>query len=199
MKDKKAPIEISIWNIPRVSYGGRVYYVINSKAVRLGGDYIITDVDSEDKDGYLDVVEGIMWDELRIFRVSDMELIKGLSSMNFLKSLSLMDGSISRVTSIESLVGLEVLDLSHNKISDISGLKGLSNLVKLYLSDNKIEDIGNLSGLLSLKELYLDNNNIHEIHGKMLPYSLEVLSVKGNANLSLIEFSGHWRLKTIIR
>ena len=178
MQDKKiAPIEISIWNIPSVSYGDRVYRVINSKAVKLGDDYIITDVDSEDKEDYLDIVEEIMWDELRIQGVSDIEHIKVLSSMGFLKELSLTDG----------------------KISDISGLAGLFNLVNLNLSNNEIQDIGDLSGLLSLKELYLDNNNIREIDGKMLPYSLEVLSTKGNPNLNLKNFSKLWRLSKLIR
>lgn len=199
MQDKRiAPIEISIWDIPRVSYGDRVFRVINSKAVKLGGDYIINDVDSEDKEDYLDIVEDIMWDKLRIQGVSDMGHIKGLSSMSFLKELSLTDGSISKVKSIERLASLEVLDLSYNKISDISGLAGLFNLVKLDLSNNQIEDIGNLSGLLNLKELYLDNNNIRELDGKMLPYSLETLSVKGNPNPNLRNLDFHWKLQKII-
>ena len=199
MIDKKIPIEISIWNIPSVSYGGRVYRVINSDAVKLGDNYIITDVDSEGKEDYLDIVEDIMCDELRILGVSNITHIKGLDSMNFLKVLSLTDGSITKVRFIEKLINLETLDLSYNKISDISGLEGLFNLVKLNLSDNEIEDIGNLSGLLSLKELYFDNNNIHEIDGKMLPYGLEMLSIKGNPNPNLKNFDKLWRLRDLIK
>lgn len=200
MQDKKiAPIEISIWNIPRVSYGDRVYYVINSKSVKLGSDYIITDVDSEDKDSYLDIVEDIMWDKLRIQGVSDIGHIKGLSSISFLKELSLVNGSISKVKSIEKFFSLEVIDLSYNKISNISGLEGLFNLVKLDLSNNEIKEIGNLSGLLNLKELCLDNNNIREIDGEKLPYSLEMLSIKENPNPNFKNLDGHRRLKNNLK
>lgn len=200
MHDKKiSPIEISIWNIPSVSYGGRVYRVINSDAVKLGDDYIITDVDSEGKEDYLDIVEDIMCDKLRILGVSNITHIKGLDSMNFLKALSLTDGSITRVRFIEKLINLETLDLSYNKISDISGLRRLFNLVSLDLSNNEIEDVGNLSGLLSLKKLYLNNNNVREIDGKMLPYGLEVLSIKGNPDPNLKNFDGHWGLTEIIK
>lgn len=199
MHDKKiAPIEISIWNIPSVSYGGRVYRVINSDTVKVGGDYIITDVDSEDKEDYLDIVEDILCDKLRIQGVSDMGHIKDLDSLGFLKTLSLTDGSISKVKSIEKLFNLNMLDLSYNKISDISGLEGLFNLVNLDLSNNQIEDIGNLSGLMSLKELYLDNNNIREIDGEKLPYSLEMLSIKRNLDPNFKNLDRHWRLKKLI-
>ncbi len=197
MIDKKIPVEISIWNIPSVSYGGRVYRVINSDAVKLGDDYIITDVDSEGKEDHLDIVEDIMCDELRILGVSNITHVKGLDSKNFLKALSLTDGSITRVSLIEKLTNLEMLDLSHNKISDISGLEGLFNLVNLDLSDNEIEDVGNLSGLLSLKELYLDNNNVREIDGKMLPYGLEMLSIKGNPDPNLKNFGRLWKLREL--
>jgi hypothetical protein len=200
MYDKKiAPIEISIWDIPSVSYGGKVYRIINSDAVKLGDNYIITDVDGEGKENYLDIIEDIMCDELRITSVSNISHVKGLDSMNFLKTLSLTDGSITRVSLIEKLTNLEMLDLNHNKISDISGLEGLSNLINLDLSHNEIEDVGNLSGLLSLKELYLDNNNVHEIDGKMLPNGLEVLSIKGNPDPNLKNFDRLWRLRELIK
>lgn len=196
MLDKKIPVEISIWDIPSVSYGNRVYRVVNSRAIKLGDDYIITDIDSEN---YLDSVEEIMWDELRIQGISDIEHIKGLDSMGFLKVLSLTDGSILKVKFIDKLVNLEVLDLSYNKISDISGLTGLFNLVKLDLSNNQIEFIGNLFGLMNLKKICLDNNNIHELDGKMLPQSLEILSIKGNPNANFKNFDRLWRLRELIK
>lgn len=196
---KIAPIEISIWDIPSVSYGGKDYRVINSEAIKLGDNYIITDVDSEGKEDYLDIVEDIMCDELRILGVSNITHIKGLDSMNFLKTLSLTDGNITRVRFIGKLINLETLNLSYNKISDISGLAGLFSLVNLDLSNNQIEDIGNLSGLLSLEELYIDNNNVREIDGKMLPNGLEVLSIKGNPDPNLKNFDRLWKLRELVK
>lgn len=165
------PIEISIWDIPRVEHKGRLYYIVNSGRIKKGNDYIFTDIDSDD---YLDIVEEIQWDKLYIGRVSDIKDIKGLDSLTFLKKLELTNGKIKKVTSLTNLVNLEALDLSNNEI----------------------KDIGNLSGLLSLKELYLDNNNIRDLDGKMLPYSLEKLSIKGNPNPNLKNFDGHWRLQS---
>ncbi len=144
------PIEISIWDIPRVEYNGRVYYVINSSKIKKGNDYIITDIDSDD---YLDIVEEIQWDQLYIIGVSDIKDVKGLSTLTFLKRLEFTNGDIKKVNSLASLVNMEVLNLSNNSIVDLFGLKSLQKLRFLDLSNNEISTIPSLKGMLSLSSI----------------------------------------------
>jgi len=171
MKEKKVlPIEISVWDIPSVKHKGEVYRVINTEAVKKGSDYIITDVDS---DNYLDVVEDIMWDKLCIGAVSDLNDVKGLRRLTFLKELDLSYGDITKIAELSNLINLEILNLSNNKITAVKSI----------------------FGLMKLKELYLDNNNILELDAKLLPQSLEILSVKENSGIKFKNFDRLRNLK----
>jgi hypothetical protein len=192
MTEKAYPIEISICDIPSVKYDGEIYRVFNSEKMRLGGDYIITDIDSDD---YIDIVEEIHWDALYIRNVSDIADIEGLSSLIFLKKLELFSGTISEIIGLERLANLEELDLSHNKIKNTSGLQTLVNLKKLHLNDNHISEVKGLRDLRNLKELYLNNNQFRQLDGQELPLSLEVLSLKGNDGIEIKNLSRHRNLR----
>ena len=192
MSDIKAPIEISIWDIPAVKHKGRIYRVINSEKLRKGDDYIISGVDS---DRYIDTVEEIQWDELYIRSVSNITDIEGLSSLTFLKKLELPNSTIKEIVGLEKLVHLEELDLSHNQIKVPSGLRTLVSLRKLHLNNNHISTLEGLRELRNLRELYLDNNEISYIDGKTLPISLEILSIRGNKDR--IKFENLERLRNL--
>lgn len=192
MSHNYSPLEISIWDIPFVKHKGKVYRVINSKRIKEGNDYTITDIDSDE---YIDRVEEIQKDELHISGVSNIMDIEGLSSLTFLNKLELPNSRIKEIVGLHRLANLKELNLSNNQISTISGLGTLGNLEILNLSNNLISKVEGLQNLRSLQELYLENNKISEVECFAISKGLKVLSLRGNAeHIKLENLDRLWNL-----
>lgn len=80
---------------------------------------------------------------------------KEVSTMNWLKELTVNDNQISKIEGLENLKQLEDLEVSNNQIQKIEGLEGLTELFRLIVSNNQISKIEGLQGLLDLTDLDL--------------------------------------------
>lgn len=83
-----------------------------------------------------------------------------------LKSLRIMYGSFTDISSIGELKGLEKLSLefwNSDQIINIKPLENLKNLKELSLAGLHINNISPLSSLVKLEELHLGDNQIEDI------------------------------------
>ncbi|WP_432403341.1 leucine-rich repeat domain-containing protein [Wukongibacter sp. M2B1] len=97
-----------------------------------------------------------------------------------IKSLSLSNKNLSKLSGIECLPNIEELYLDNNKLENIEELKSLSKLRVLYLQRNFINDISPLESLTNLKELSLNGNRIKSLKPLSVLTKLEKLYITEN-------------------
>lgn len=103
--------------------------------------------------------------------------ISPLSGATGLTYLNLGGNTIRDLTALEQLTKLSQLYLTHNAVTDLTSLSKLENLEVLDLSYNSIATPAPLSGCIKLKELDLSNNALTDLNGLSGLTSLETLSV----------------------
>nr|CCC95299.1 unnamed protein product [Trypanosoma congolense IL3000] len=116
--------------------------------------------------------------------------------MEILDSITEMDLSRNKITSLSGLLSLSalaVLDVSHNNIASLDPLP--VTLRRLTASFNMICDVGGLSLLVQLQELNLANNRVTSLAG--LPPSLCILEVSNNLLPSLAALERCPNLRTV--
>lgn len=147
-------------------------------------------------------------------------LIKDATPLNDLKKADVIDCSynliekipVLRLSAISELYfiandivkieninfgSLVKLDLAGNNIQKIENIEACK-LEELFLASNKIEKIENISHLSHLRVLDLQYNAITEVDCSVLPRSLEILMLQGNALLNKIKnLDGLKHLKTV--
>lgn len=118
--------------------------------------------------------------------------IQDISSLIKLKNLKLLDISANQIIDcryLEKLIDLQELHLSHNTINNSGFLEKLINLKRLNLSSTKIQDISSLEKLTSLKELYLRKTDISDYNYLTKLENLQSLDISSNGiqDISFLE------------
>ncbi|KAH0946971.1 hypothetical protein HN011_002697 [Eciton burchellii] len=86
-----------------------------------------------------------------------------LAILSNVEKLSLSTNMIERIAGISSLKYLRILSLSRNYIKTFSGLEAIGDhLEELWISYNLIEKIKGVSALKALKVLYMGNNLVKD-------------------------------------
>jgi len=103
--------------------------------------------------------------------------------------LNLRDSEISDIEPLKGLSSLKMLDLSGTKVSNLELLKGLSGLEVLYLSGTQVSDLEPIKGFGSLKGLDLSNTHVSDLEPIKELSSLEGLDLSSLkvSNLELIK------------
>ncbi|CAL8070642.1 unnamed protein product [Calicophoron daubneyi] len=106
----------------------------------------------------------------------------GVAQLTNLTILNLPNNGIVAIDGLQKLVRLRWLNLSCNHLKSIEQLEGNVNLRHLDLSENFIRELGDISFLGKLKTFLLHCNRIESLvnASKLLPRSLEILSLAGN-------------------
>lgn len=94
--------------------------------------------------------------------VSETDLA-AIAALPDLTRLTLIDCSLSSISSLAGAENLEYLNLNYNSLRNLSPLAGCQNLQVLKLSNNAITDLSALSGLTLLQELDVSHNSLSVI------------------------------------
>lgn len=94
------------------------------------------------------------------FKKATFSSFKDFEKMPGLKTLSITESKIKKLSGISKLTSLTTLVLEKDNLEDISALASLKNLSSLSLSDNNISDVAPLKKLKKLKNLDLSKNKI---------------------------------------
>ncbi len=106
------------------------------------------------------------------------ELLKEITALYALDTLSLCDNEITDVHLLSSLGGLDELNLSGNQIRDVSPLAGLKELRILKLDRNPVKSCSALSGLGNLNLLSLIDTDIPEEEVERLAEALPYCAIR---------------------
>ena len=118
-----------------------------------------------------------IWElDLSDSEISDLEPIKGLSS---LKWLDLKSTQVSNLEPIKGLRSLEWLNFNNTQVSDLEPIKGLGSLQGLYLINTQVSDLEPIKGLISLQGLYLKGTQVSDLEPIKGLISLQGLYLKG--------------------
>lgn len=98
-----------------------------------------------------------------------------------LMALQIRDCMLHGISNIDHLKKLELLDLSFNEIKAITGISGLLSLTELALHTNKIIEIESVVFPPKLAILYLDDNRLVELTGIEKCQNLESLFIPSNS------------------
>mgnify|MGYP000650004483 CR=1 FL=1 len=94
-------------------------------------------------------------------KIFDMNVSSGIFTFFFSLLTSLYTlSSNTDVSAISSLTSLTYLDVSHNRITSLNPLSSMRSLKTLRCNNNNLVDMEVMSRLLSLEELWLNNNQI---------------------------------------
>ncbi|MFB0552194.1 MAG: P-loop NTPase fold protein [Phycisphaerae bacterium] len=91
--------------------------------------------------------------------ISDLEPIKGLSS---LEQLTLRSTQVRNLEPIKRLSSLQWLDLAGTKVSDLEPIKGLRSLQVLFLNNTQVSNLEPIKGISSLEWLYLEGTQVSD-------------------------------------
>lgn len=103
---------------------------------------------------------------MKLHKVFTHSLFKKLIKQfyeNYHRKLSLSTNMIEKISGISTLKYLKILSLSRNNIKTFSGLEAVGDhLEELWISYNLIEKIKGVSALKALKVLYMGNNLVKD-------------------------------------
>ncbi len=122
------------------------------------------------------------WLRLEGTQVSDLEPIKGLTS---LQQLDVSGTQVSDLEPIKGLTSLKVLILVNTQVSELEPVKGLMSLERLGLVGTQVSDLEPIKGLTSLKGLYLKSTQVSDLRPVKGLTSLEYLGLEGTQVSSL--------------
>ena len=91
--------------------------------------------------------------------LSDADL-KTIAALPKLRSLTLVQCSLSSISALADVKGLTYLNLGGNTIRDLTALEGMAELTELHLNHNAVTELSSLSGLKKLEVLDLSYNSI---------------------------------------
>ncbi|WP_432666607.1 leucine-rich repeat domain-containing protein [Wukongibacter baidiensis] len=93
----------------------------------------------------------------------NLNKLSGIEHLSNIEELYLDNNNLENVEELKSLTKLRVLYLQRNSISDIAPLENLTSLKELSLNGNRIKSLEPLGGLINLENLYFTENNITDI------------------------------------
>ena len=125
--------------------------------------------------------------DLSYSEISDLEPIKGLSS---LKDLNLGGTQVSDLAPIKGLSSLQKLSLRRTQVSDLAPIKGLSSLRTLSFGNTQVSNLEPIKGLSSLKRLSLGNTQVSDLEPIKGLSSLEWLYIRGTQVRNLEPIKG---------
>ncbi len=131
--------------------------------------------------------------ELSGCAITDDAVKNSLTSLIWLKNLTLNDNQITTLTSFSGMNKLSALSLNRNAIKTLDGISGFTGLTKFSVSGNGLGDIADLSDLTALREIDLSDNIINDIS------PLAVLQTVSDLNLSANSISSAEPLKNLSR
>ncbi len=116
--------------------------------------------------------------------ISDISPLKNLTNLEILLLSNGADGSetnnnVTDLTPLSGLTKLDRLDIVDNGLSSLEGLQGL-NLTDIDARDNSIEDLGPLSEVASLNRLVLSGNKVSDLGPLAGLSNLETLFLDDN-------------------
>jgi Leucine-rich repeat (LRR) protein len=112
---------------------------------------------------------------------ASIQNISGIENLTALKSLNLINNSI---TDINPLVGLGVIQrllISNNTINNIQSLSSLTSLSFINISNNSIVNVQPLSNLTALDQVYLNDNAIVDVSPLATLSQIDILDLRNNA------------------
>lgn len=95
----------------------------------------------------------------------ELEDMSGISQLQNLKILVVVNHNITSLKGIEELKNLESLFVFENKISDISSVSCLPNLKEFYFQSNLVTSLKDLSHNYNLKTIYCSRNRLESLEG----------------------------------
>ena len=108
------------------------------------------------------------------------ELLKEVTALYALDTLSLCDNELEDIHLLSSLGGLDELNLSGNRVSDISALSALKELRSLTIDRNPVKDCSALKALTNLNYLSLLNTDLTKEQIEELAAALPYCAIRGN-------------------
>ncbi len=139
---------------------------------------------------------------LKTLTVEDknFESLNCLSGLNELETLNLAGCRFPAedLTYLTTLPSLQRLNMEGCGLSTIANLANAQNLTYLDLSNNTLRNLEPLSQMTTLKELYLDHNAVTGLNALSGLSSLEVLDVSYNSVTSIAPVVTCLNLKTLL-
>ena len=133
---------------------------------------------------------------LYVFK-NDLQDVSGLSGLDELVELYLIDDNLQEVGTLSDLPHLEALTLSANFLEDISPLFQLTQLTNLVVRDNEIRSLEGIGALENLTRLNVANNHVDSLEPVAdLPH-LDGLVVSTNPIEDLEPIAGLTNLKNL--
>lgn len=96
---------------------------------------------------------------------TELDDMSGISQLNNLKILVVVNHNVKSLKGIEGLQNLESLFVFENKISDISSVSSLPNLKEFYFQSNLVTSLKDLSQNLNLRTIYCSRNKLENLEG----------------------------------
>ena len=108
--------------------------------------------------------------------------LRGLTGMKYLEELTAAGNNVRRLDGLHSLQRLEQLDMGGNPLEHLEGLKQLANLRILYVAGCGLATLKGLPPLPELRELDASRNNLANVRplARRLP-GLDLLDISNNA------------------
>ncbi|MGZ3836949.1 MAG: leucine-rich repeat domain-containing protein [Flavisolibacter sp.] len=111
--------------------------------------------------------------------------LSGLSAFSHLQILVVIFHQVETVKELSLLPFLKALFLYNNRIRNLEGIEAIRELEQLYLQGNRIDSLQPVQALVKLRELYVQDNALTSLEGLTEAHAdrLEAFFCKPNEHL----------------